>query len=65
MTFTDWKQAVVAEYRRQAGYTLDDATMYVEEVGDETWREAYDDGLSPADVVSEDLAAGADCIAEE
>ena len=64
MSYEDWKQAVVAEYRRQRGDTLDEATMYVEEVGDETWREAFGDGLSPVDVVSEDLLSGANCLTD-
>ncbi len=62
MTFADYRLALISEYMRQRGDTLDEATMYVNEVGDETWRESYDDGLSADDAVSEDLMAGADCV---
>lgn len=56
ITFADYKLMLIEEYMRQRGDTREEATMYVHEVGDQTWRESYDDGLSADDVVHEDCS---------
>jgi hypothetical protein len=58
MEFDRW----MVELAAKLGEAFDmDGAEYIRQTGEECWREMFDDGLSPADAVSEEVSAAASC----
>jgi hypothetical protein len=64
MTFEEWKAQLAIEL----GKTFDIegrpvvGKQYIEDTGDECWREMFDDGLTPAEAASEEAQAASDSL---
>lgn len=56
MIFEQWKLHLAVELGRV--FDMDGA-KYIEQTGDDCWREMFDDGLSPADAASEEAYSAA------
>jgi phage FluMu protein gp41 len=57
VTFEEWKEAVAAGLAKMYGETLQWARDYVRDVGDECWREHFDDELTPDDMIDAEADA--------
>lgn len=59
MTFEEWKAQLAVELSKTFDWEGGkvDGEQYIKDTGDDCWREAFDDGLSPADAASEERQA--------
>lgn len=62
ITFDDWKSELAAKLARAFGVSQDEGRKYVEQCGDECWRECYDDGMTPSDSADEETHASASML---
>lgn len=54
MTFEQWIDALGPLLDSAFGWETGEGAEYIQKSGAESWREMYDDGLSPDDAVSEE-----------
>lgn len=59
MTFEQWKAQLAIELSKTFDWEGGkvDGEQYIKDTGDDCWREAFEDGLSPADAASEEYQA--------
>lgn len=57
--FETWKRLLAVELAKTFDWEGGkvDGEQYIKDTGDDCWREAFDDGLSPADAASEEANA--------
>lgn len=60
--FDQWKRELADELQKVFGLDIGEGAKYIERCGDECWREAFGDGLSPADTASEEVLAEAEGV---
>ena len=59
MTFEQWKQELANALEKALGMDAGEGADYIENTGDDCWREMFDDGLSPTDAADEEAYAAA------
>lgn len=57
MTFEAWKESLATELSKAFKMTTDESVKYIRATGDNCWREAFDDGLTPKEAAAEEAWA--------
>lgn len=56
LKFEDWLAQLAPEFAKQSDMTEQEARAYVQDAGEDCWREWWADAYSPAECVSEDMS---------
>ena len=64
MTFDEWKAQLIIELGKTFDIegSLVVGRRYIEDTGDDCWREMFEDGLTPSEAASEEAQAAADSL---
>ena len=57
MTFDTWKAQLATELADYFKMSMDEATKYIADTGEDCWREAFDDGVTPKEAAAEEAWA--------
>ena len=59
MPYEQWLDQLTHELARVLGMSEEEAATMIEDCGDDSWRDAYDDGLTPREAADEEAHAAA------
>jgi hypothetical protein len=59
-TFEQWLAALAPELARVYGMSLAEAERYIRDTEPDSWRDAFEDGITPADAADEEARCAAE-----